>query len=77
MFYDVFSKMSIPDGQLGPIGSPLIGFIGDAVPMEGVITLTVVAGRYPKQSRALVDFLVVRASSAYNTILDRPGLNAL
>ena len=39
--------------------------------------MTVVAGRYPKQSRALVDFLVVRAPSAYNAILDRPGLNAL
>ena len=45
--------------------------------MEGVITLTVAAGRYPRQSRALVNFLMVKAPSAYNAILDRPGLNAL
>ena len=77
LFYDVFSKMSIPDGRLGPISSPLVEFTGDAVPVEGVITLTVVAGWYPKQSRAQVDFLVVRAPSAYNAILGRPSLNAL
>ena len=77
LFYDAFSKMSILDGRLGPISSPLVGFTGDAIPMEGVITLTVAAGRYPRQSRALVNFLVVKAPSAYNAILDRLGLNAL
>ena len=75
LFYDAFSKMSIPDGRLGSINSLLVGFIGDAVLIEGVITLTMVAGWYPKQSRAQVDFLVVRVPSAYNIILDRPGLN--
>ena len=69
--------MSIPDGRLGSISSPLVGFTGDAVPVEGVITLTIVAGQYPKQSKASVDFLVVRASSAYNAILGRLGLNTL
>ena len=69
--------MSIPDSRLGLISSPLVGFTDDAIPMEGVITLIVVAGRYPRQSRALVDFLVVKAPSAYNAILDRPGLNTL
>ena len=77
LFYDAFSKMSIPDGRLGSISSSLVGFTGDAVPVEGVITLTVVAGQCPKQSRAQVDFLVVRMPSAYNAILDRSGLNVL
>ena len=45
LFYDAFSRMSILDGHLGPISSPLVGFIDDA---EGVITLTVVVGRYPR-----------------------------
>ena len=48
LFYDAFSKISIPNGWLGSISSPLVGFTGDAVPVEGVITLTIVAGRYPK-----------------------------
>ena len=77
LFYDAFSRMSILDGPLRPISSPLVGFTGDAVPTEGMITLTVVAGRYPRQSRALVNFLVVKAPSAYNAILGRPDLNAL
>ena len=25
LFYDAFSKISIPDGRLGPISSPLVG----------------------------------------------------
>ena len=61
LFYDAFSRMSILDGHLRPISSPLVGFTDDAVPVEGVITLTVAAGRYPRQSRALVNFLVVKA----------------
>ena len=60
--------MSLSDGRLGLINSPLVGFTSDAVPVEG-ITLIVVAGRFPKQSRAQVDFLVVRVLSAYNAIL--------
>ena len=77
LFYDAFSKISIPDDHLGSVNSPLVGFTGDAMPVEGMITLTVVAGRFSKQSRVRVDFLVVKAPSAYNAILDRPDLNAL
>ena len=77
LFHDVFSRISTLDGHLGPISSPLVGFTDDAVPMEGVVTLTVAAGRYPRQTRALVNFLVVKAPSAYNAILGRPDLNAL
>ena len=69
LFCDAFSRMSILDDHLRPISSPLVGFTGDAVPMEGVITLTVAAGRYPRRSRALVNFMVVKAPSAYNAIL--------
>ena len=77
LFYNAFSRMSILDGHLRPISSPLVGFTGDAVPVEGMITLTIAAGQYPRQSRALVNFLVVKAPSTYNMILGRPGLNAL
>ena len=55
--------------RLGRIDSPLIGFIGDAIPVEGVITLPVKASCLPIQSVAQVDFLVVRSPSAYNVIL--------
>ena len=77
LFYSAFSRMATLGGHLRPICSPLIGFTSDAVPTEGMIALTVTAGQHPKQSGALVNFLVVEAPSAYNAILGRPGLNAL
>ena len=51
LFYDASSKMSILGDRLGHVNSPFVGFTGDAVPMEGIITLSVVAGRYPKNPR--------------------------
>ena len=69
--------MSKSNSQLGPINFPLVGFAGAAVPIEGVITLAMTVGQYPKQSRAQVDFLVVKVPSAYNAIFDRSGLNVL
>ena len=69
LFYSAFSRMATLGSHLRPICSPLIGFTGDAVPTEGMIALTVTAGQHPKQSRALVNFLVVKVPSAYNAIL--------
>ena len=66
--------MSIPDDHLGQVNSPLAGFMGDAMPVEGMITLTVVAGRFLKQSRVQVDFPVVKAPSAYNAYSAGPTL---
>ena len=70
LYYDTFFKMSIPDNLLRPIRSSLVGFTSDAVPVEGMITLAVTAGQYPKQTKAWVDFLVLKAPFAYNAILD-------
>ena len=55
----------------------MVDFTNDAVLIEGIIILPMVVGQYPKQSNMQVDFLVVKASSAYNTIIGRPSLNAL
>ena len=48
LFYDAFSRRSALGGRLRSICSPLIGFTGNAVSMEGMIALTVAAGQYPK-----------------------------
>ena len=48
LYYDAFFKMSISDNHLGPMSSPLVGFTGDTVLVEGMITLAVTAGQYPK-----------------------------
>ncbi|KAL0355822.1 UNVERIFIED_CONTAM: hypothetical protein Sradi_4029100 [Sesamum radiatum] len=41
----------------------------------GEVTLPLSLGSYPKRSTKMVKFLVVKAPSAYNIILGRPGLN--
>ena len=47
LFYDAFSKISVPNDHLRSMNSPLVGFTDDAVPVEGIITLSMAVGRYP------------------------------
>ena len=41
--------MKIPKGQLHPITSPLVSFIGEKIYPKGIVTLTIIAGTYPAQ----------------------------
>ncbi|KAK3039686.1 hypothetical protein RJ639_027027 [Escallonia herrerae] len=77
LFEEAFSQMKISRERIRPVSSPLYGFTGASVPVEGVIPLTVVAGSYPLQATQSIDFLVVKIKSAYNGILGRAGLNKL
>ncbi|XP_073109694.1 uncharacterized protein [Elaeis guineensis] len=74
LFYDAFSKMEMLDDRLGRMDSSFVEFIGDTIPVEGVIMLLVKAGQVPIQSIAQVNFLVIRAPSAYSTILGRSDI---
>ena len=56
---------------------PLIGFIGDVIDVEEEIDLSLTVGIEPRQSTIVLSFMVIRVPSTYNTILGRPGLNAL
>ncbi|KAK3007269.1 hypothetical protein RJ639_017690 [Escallonia herrerae] len=49
--------------------SPLYSFSNHPVTVEGVIALPVTVGTSPAQANLMFDFVVVRVSSAYNTIL--------
>ena len=59
LFYDTFSKMKIPFECLGWVDAPLVEFTDDAIPVERVVTLPMIADQTPCQSIAQVDFLVV------------------
>ena len=61
--------MGISSNRLGRLDSPLMGFIDDAILIEGIIILPVIEGREPQQSIVNIDFLVVKVPSAYNAIL--------
>ncbi|KAK6162752.1 hypothetical protein DH2020_002593 [Rehmannia glutinosa] len=43
---------------LKPVKTPLIGFTGEAVESEGIITLPLTAGERPQQTTVMIDFLV-------------------
>lgn len=77
LFYDAFFKMGFTSDRLEKHDSPLAGLFGEVIPVEGVITLPVRAGRAPRQSTVRTEFLVVKVFSAYNAILGVRGLNAL
>ena len=76
LFYDVLSKINL-SGRLKQVNTPLIGFSSNPVAIEGEITLSITVGQEPRQSTVWLIFLIVKVSSAYNTILGRPDLNAL
>ena len=77
LFYEAFQKMNLPTQKMGKMTTPLVGFTGDTVLVEGVIKLPVVVGRAPTKVTVSLGFLVVYTPSAYNVILERSRLNVL
>lgn len=49
--------------------APLYGFEGQAVPIEGTITLSILSGKMPYNVEKHVKFYNVRVESPYNAIL--------
>ena len=76
LYYDAFSRMSLFVVQLRPISAPLVGFTRTSVSIEDAIVLPVTIGTEPYQKTLRLTFLVVKVPSAYNAILEHPGLNA-
>ena len=70
LYFDTFEKIRLSPSRLGRVEAPLIDFTGDAIPVKGVITLTIKVGQYPRQSTTQIDFLIIQGPSAYNTILE-------
>ncbi|KAK3041994.1 hypothetical protein RJ639_002302 [Escallonia herrerae] len=77
LFYDAFKKMNIPTDRLRKMDAPLYGFSNHPVTAKGIIALPVAIGTPPAQANFMLDFVVVKVSSAYNAILGRPALNQL
>ena len=77
LFYAVFSRMDLSKYRLCEVSTPLIGFTGDSVQVEGEITLPTTVGTSSRLSTVFLTYTVVKIPSTYNAILGRPGLNAL
>ncbi|KAK3033199.1 hypothetical protein RJ639_036991 [Escallonia herrerae] len=77
LFYDAFKKMNISTDRLRKMDTPLYGLSNHPVTAEGIIALPVAIGTPPAQANFMLDFVVVKVPSAYNSILGRPALNQL
>ncbi|XP_019167196.1 PREDICTED: uncharacterized protein LOC109162945 [Ipomoea nil] len=77
MYYDAFTKLGLPRGQLKEVRTPLSGFTGDSVEIEGSVILPVEIGTSPNIRKLDMEFIVVRLTCAHNIILGRPALEDL
>ncbi|XP_019159996.1 PREDICTED: uncharacterized protein LOC109156598 [Ipomoea nil] len=77
MYYDAFTELGLPRGQLKEVRTPLSGFTGDSVETEGSVTLPVEIGTSPNIRKLDMEFIVVRLTCAHNIILGRPALEDL
>ncbi|XP_043705525.1 uncharacterized protein LOC122655393 [Telopea speciosissima] len=77
LYYDAFEKMLLKPEMLKRVESPLYGFNGAPIQVEGSIELLVIMGTEPKLSTVMMNFLVVKVNFTHNGILGQPGLNAL
>ncbi|XP_010907809.1 uncharacterized protein [Elaeis guineensis] len=59
LFYSTFSRMKLLIDQLRKISTPLVGFTGDAITVEGEITLPLTTEIEPQQSTIFIIFTVV------------------
>ncbi|XP_020245274.1 uncharacterized protein LOC109823408 [Asparagus officinalis] len=69
--------MGIDKSRLFPYRGPLIGFTDHSLLPEGMITLPLTVGKYPRQATVQVQFLVMDIKSAHNIILGRTALHLL
>ena len=77
LYLDVLQKMRISSQSLRAGASLLHGFTGDSIFPEGSIKLALSIGEEPRRSTAMLNFMVVKDRSSYNTIIGRPTLVAL
>ena len=75
IYLPVFQQLKLDPGKLRLFDSPLISFSGDRVYPNGIMTLMVTVGTYPKQLTCQLDFLVVDCPLSYNVIIGRPTFN--
>ncbi|KAL0434407.1 UNVERIFIED_CONTAM: hypothetical protein Slati_2775000 [Sesamum latifolium] len=69
------SYSRIDNAQLRKVNTPLTGFSGEMIEQLEEVILSLSFCSLSKRSTKMIKFLVVKAPSAYNIILERPSLN--
>ncbi|VFQ84434.1 unnamed protein product [Cuscuta campestris] len=75
LYLETFQKLRLCRTQLEPLETPLSGFTGDTVEVEGSIVLPVELGSGEKTVWKKMRFIVVDIKCVHNAILGRPGIN--
>lgn len=68
MYLDLYRGLGMKPEDLNKYDTPLVGFNGKIVGLEGQIKISVVIER----KEVMVSFIVINAFSPYTTILGRP-----
>ena len=75
---DIIFKSAIDqlliEPRITPCDTPLVGFTGDMVIPNSIITFSVTIGKVPHRVVHMIDFLIIDHPGAYNIILGRPFL---
>ncbi|KAI0529015.1 hypothetical protein KFK09_001560 [Dendrobium nobile] len=72
LFYSTFINIGLTREKLQPAVGPLYGFDNRPVGAEGIISLPVILGEFPRKSTHFIQFIVVKSESTYNAIFGRP-----
>ncbi|XP_074374750.1 uncharacterized protein LOC141715170 [Apium graveolens] len=75
LLYDTFIRMGYNDSQLTPTDMPIYGFAEVECSVDGIIKLPLTMGQEPRQATQMLNFVVVKAGSIYNTIIGRTDLD--
>ncbi|VFQ77142.1 unnamed protein product [Cuscuta campestris] len=75
LYLDAFEKLKLCQTRLEPLKTPLSGFTGDSVEVEGSILLTCELGTGDQVVQKQMRFVVVNINCVHNAILGRPGIN--
>ncbi|XP_022883333.1 uncharacterized protein LOC111400126 [Olea europaea var. sylvestris] len=73
---DAFLGLKTSHNKLKTVNTPLQGFGGVTVILEGTMELPVTLSTYPTAVVIVTSFLIVKTPMAYNAIYGRPLLNA-
>ena len=73
MYPDLFKGIGLKNEDLSKYDTPLVGFDGRMVILEGYISLPV----NMEGKKVMVTFIVVTSYSPYTTILGRPWIHAI
>ncbi|XP_074377127.1 uncharacterized protein LOC141718649 [Apium graveolens] len=76
LFHKTYYKINLAGEQLELCNeAPFYAFGGHPIQFEGMITLSILLGKFPYTVKKQVKFYVVRIESPYNAILGRPFMS--